>query len=97
MENNVLKFKDESGVEKKVYVLDIIKTKKYPDKEYIVYSFSPDIVDIDNKDVLISELIEDEGTYTFKSVTNEEELEEIDIAIGELMVESFNLEGDANA
>ena len=84
----------EDGMKKEVNVLDIFKLEKYPNKEYIVYTFSVAAENGGDDDyACISELIESDNNFEFKTIESEEEWSDIQTAIKELEL-SFEMDGD---
>lgn len=93
MENieHKLRFKTEDGIEKEANVIDIFGLKNYPNKEYIVYTFSDSE---EEGKVCISILEEADDSFNFKTIEDETEWKEVQNAIKEL--EEDLEQGDEN-
>lgn len=86
MEENILTVNSENGKKIKLNVIDIIAIEEL-NKEYIIYT-----IEGDNSDnIYASILIEDETTYTIKTIENDEEWEIVQNIINEM---SVNQEGE---
>lgn len=86
MEENILTVNSENGKKIKLNVIDIIAIEEL-NKEYIIYT-----IEGDNSDnIYASILIEDETTYTIKTIENDEEWEIVQNIINEM---SANQEGE---
>ena len=86
MEENILTVNSENGKKVKLNVIDIIAIEEL-NKEYIIYT-----IEGDNSDnIYASILIEDETTYTIKTIENDEEWEIVQNIINEM---SANQEGE---
>lgn len=86
MEENILTVNSENGKKIKLNVIDIIAIEEL-NKEYIIYT-----IEGENSDnIYASILIEDETTYTIKTIENDEEWEIVQNIINEM---SANQEGE---
>lgn len=86
MEENILTVNSENGKKIKLNVIDIIAIEEL-NKEYIIYT-----IEGENSDnIYASILIEDETTYTIKTIENDEEWEIVQNIINEM---SVNQEGE---
>ncbi len=86
MEENILTVNSENGKKIKLNVIDIIAIEEL-NKEYIIYT----IVGDNSDNIYASILIEDETTYTIKTIENDEEWEIVQNIINEM---SANQEGE---
>ena len=86
MEENILTVNSETGKKIKLNVIDIIAIEEL-NKEYIIYT----IVGDNSDNIYASILIEDETTYTIKTIENDEEWEIVQNIINEM---SANQEGE---
>ncbi len=79
MEENILTVNSENGKKIKLNVIDIIAIEEL-NKEYIIYT-----IEGENSDnIYASILIEDETTYTIKTIENDEEWEIVQNIINEM-------------
>lgn len=86
MEENILTVNSENGKKIKLNVIDIIAIEEL-NKEYIIYT----IVGDNSDNIYASILIEDETTYTIKTIENDEEWEIVQNIVNEM---SANQEGE---
>lgn len=86
MENNKLVVNGESGNKVTLNVIDIIAIKEL-NKEYIIYTIEGDSGD----NIYASIFVEDETSYTIKTIENDDEWEIVQNIINEM---GSNQEGD---
>lgn len=86
MENNKLVVNGENGNEVTLNVIDIIAIKEL-NKEYIIYTIEGDSSD----NIYASIFVEDETSYTIKTIENDDEWEIVQNIINEM---GSNQEGD---
>lgn len=86
MENNKLVVNGENGNKITLNVIDIIAIKEL-NKEYIIYTIEGDSSD----NIYASIFVEDETSYTIKTIENDDEWEIVQNIINEM---SSNQEGD---
>lgn len=86
MENNKLVVNGENGNKVTLNVIDIIAIKEL-NKEYIIYTIEGDSSD----NIYASIFVEDETSYTIKTIENDDEWEIVQNIINEM---SSNQEGD---
>ncbi len=86
MENNKLVVNGENGNKVTLNVIDIIAIKEL-NKEYIIYTIEGDSSD----NIYASIFVEDETSYTIKTIENDDEWEIVQNIINEM---GSNQEGD---
>ena len=86
MENNKLVVNGENGNKVTLNVIDIIAIKEL-NKEYIIYTIEGDSSD----NIYASIFVEDETSYTIKTIENDDECEIVQNIINEM---GSNQEGD---
>lgn len=86
MENNKLVVNGENGNKVTLNVIDIIAIKEL-NKEYIIYTIEGDSSD----NIYASIFVEDETSYTIKTIENDDEWEIVQNIINEM---DSNQEGD---
>lgn len=86
MENNKLVVNGENGNKVTLNVIDIIAIKEL-NKEYIIYTIEGDSSD----NIYASIFVEDETSYTIKTIENDDEWEIVQNIINEI---GSNQEGD---
>lgn len=66
----------ENGYKYTIKVIDIFTVDRYPNKEYIAYTFE-EPVDADNIKAYISILVETETSFSLLGISDKEEWEEV--------------------
>ena len=71
MEENILKVKNDAGIEIEIEVIDILENEQ-TGENYVAYKLKG------GEDMFISLLVEDENSYSLETVTDEEKLKGIE-------------------
>lgn len=86
MNEDKLRVVNENGQEAYATVIDIFKLDKYPNKEYIVYTFG-ELVSNENERVYISILEETDDSANLKTIEDQQEWVDVQNAMNEIIAE----------